>query len=78
VGRIRDEVGGVGGGWFEECVSRKVGDGVDTFWYDRWLGVVPLSVCYHRLFDLAENKSITVANLFSLGLEHGGGLEVEA
>ena len=26
---------------------------------------------FKRLFDLAENKSITVANLFSLGVEQG-------
>jgi len=69
---IKVGVGSVGGGWFDECVSRKVGDGVDTlFWYDRWLGAVPLCVHFRRLFDLAENKSITVANLFSLGLKRG-------
>jgi len=28
-------------------------------------------VHFHRLFDLAENKTITVANLFSLGMMHG-------
>ena len=36
VGRLRDGVSKVGGEWVDECVSRKVSDGVDTpFWYDR-------------------------------------------
>ena len=59
--------------WFGECVSKKVGDESDTlFWYDKWLGSTPLCVCYRRLFDLYENKSITVANFFSLGVAQGG------
>lgn len=36
VPKIRDGVGVNVGGWFEECASRKVEDGVDTyFWHDR-------------------------------------------
>jgi hypothetical protein len=43
VAKIRDDVGEEGEGWFSERVSRKVGDGVDTFfWYDRWIGEVSL------------------------------------
>jgi len=69
VARVRDGGGGVVGDWFGECVSKKVGDGSDTlFWYDKWLGSIPLYVRYRQLFDLYENKSITVANLFSLGV----------
>jgi hypothetical protein len=35
IARIRDGVGGLGGGWFREHVSRKVGGGSDTyFWTD--------------------------------------------
>jgi hypothetical protein len=49
-----------------------VGDGAVTlFWYDRWLGEVPLCQRFSRLFDLAENKSHTVATMFSLGWEEG-------
>jgi hypothetical protein len=41
--RIRDGVGGVGGDWFGESVTRRVGDGLDTFfWSDPWLGGAPL------------------------------------
>jgi len=28
--RIRDGGSGVGGGWFEECMSKKVGNGTET------------------------------------------------
>jgi hypothetical protein len=39
--RIRDGVGGVGGGWFWECVTKKVGDRSDTFFYsDLLLGEI--------------------------------------
>ncbi|MCI04539.1 cysteine-rich receptor-like protein kinase, partial [Trifolium medium] len=73
IARIRDGIGGLGGGWFEECVLRKVGDGLDTFfWTDPWLGGSPVSVRYGRLFDLAENKSSTVAEMSALGWEAGG------
>ena len=66
--RIQDDVGFEGGRWFEDNVFRKVGNGVDTcFWTDRWLGEVPLCVCYRRLFELAEDKGISVADMRELG-----------
>ncbi|MCH91003.1 70 kDa peptidyl-prolyl isomerase, partial [Trifolium medium] len=38
--RICDGVVGQGGGWFGDCVRKKVGDGLDTFfWTDPWVGV---------------------------------------
>ncbi|XP_024632905.1 uncharacterized protein [Medicago truncatula] len=73
VGRIRDGDSDVGGGWFGDSVRRRVGDGAATlFWSHRWIGGSPLSVRFPRLFDLSENKTITVATLFSMGLEQGG------
>jgi len=49
-----------------------VGDGAGTyFWYDRWLGSVPFCMWFNRLFKLAENKSSSVALMFSLGWEEG-------
>ena len=52
---------------------RKVGDGGNTlFWSHRWCGGSPFSVRFRRLFDLAENKTISVAEMFSLGVEQGG------
>ena len=59
VARIRDGVGSVGEGWFAKRVSRKVGDVADTlFWYDRWLGGIPLCEHFSRLFDLAESRRV--------------------
>jgi hypothetical protein len=73
--RIRDEVGGPRVGWFGESVTRKVGDGTDTlFWYDPWLGGIPLCERFRRLFDLTEARSSTVAERFTLGWEVGGRL----
>ena len=73
VARIRDGGGVVGGGWFRECVSKKLDDGSDTlFWFDKWLGSASLCVRYPRLFALFENKFITVADLFSRGFEQEG------
>ena len=52
---------------------KKVGDGECTlFWHDRWIGGVSFRVCFNRLFDLAENKSFSVGNMFSLVWEEGG------
>jgi hypothetical protein len=66
--RIRDEVGGPRVGWFGESVTRKVGDGTDTlFWYDPWLGGIPLCERFRRLFDLTEARSSTVAERYTLG-----------
>jgi len=73
VGRIQDGDGVIGDGWFGHSVMRKVGDGSETlFWTHRWIGGVPLSVRFPRLFDLSENKTITMANLFSLGRMQDG------
>jgi len=72
VARIWDGVGEEEDGWFAEKATKKVGNGAGTFfWYDRWLGGIPLCHCFSRSFDLAENKSITVATSFSLGWEEG-------
>jgi hypothetical protein len=53
--RIRDGVGGLSDNWFGESVTRKVGDGsYALFWFDPWLGGIPLCERFGRLFDLAE------------------------
>ncbi|GAU47626.1 hypothetical protein TSUD_281040 [Trifolium subterraneum] len=73
IARIRDRVGDLGGGWFGECVTKMVGDGVGTFfWTNPWLGGVSLRERYGRLFDLTENKSSIVADICSLGWEAAG------
>ncbi|MCH98947.1 receptor-like kinase, partial [Trifolium medium] len=73
IARIRDGRGDLEGGWIGEGVLRKVGDGLDTFlWTDPWLGGIPLSDRFERLFDLAVNKSSKVAEMCALGWEVGG------
>ncbi|GAU51444.1 hypothetical protein TSUD_12930 [Trifolium subterraneum] len=65
--RIR-EGGGLGGGWFRANVSKRVRDGSDTlFWTDPWVEGIPLCERFGRLFDLAETKLRTVAEMFSRG-----------
>ncbi|GAU11399.1 hypothetical protein TSUD_343900 [Trifolium subterraneum] len=73
VARIRDGGGEGEGGWFGGHISRKVGDGSDTFfWTDPWLDGTPLSERFGRLFDLAVNKSVSVADMFRSGWGVGG------
>ncbi|MCI58338.1 putative non-LTR retroelement reverse transcriptase related protein, partial [Trifolium medium] len=50
-----------------------VGDGSDTFlWTDPWVDGAPLWERFGRLFDLAEAKSASVAEMFALGWGAGG------
>ncbi|GAU52005.1 hypothetical protein TSUD_418090 [Trifolium subterraneum] len=61
------------GEWFAESIERRLGNGADTlFWIDSWLGGVPLRDRYRRLYDLATNKSLSVADMRELGWEEGG------
>ncbi|KEH25616.1 hypothetical protein MTR_6g033030 [Medicago truncatula] len=70
IAKIRDGLDGVGGGWFQECVSRLVGDGAGSFfWHDPWLDGVSFQVRFRRLFDLAVDKSCTVSHMSSRGWE---------
>ncbi|GAU21280.1 hypothetical protein TSUD_286900 [Trifolium subterraneum] len=74
VARIRDGEGAVGGAWFAEGVAKRVGNGADTsFWSDPWLDGVPLCVRYRRLFNLATNQSLSVAEMCELGWGRGDG-----
>ncbi|PNX60369.1 kinesin-like protein, partial [Trifolium pratense] len=71
--RIRDGGSETGGRWFQEQVVKRVGDGSDTFfWTDPWVDEIPLCQRFGRLFELAETKSRTVAEMFALGWGEGG------
>ncbi|PNY03231.1 cysteine-rich receptor-like protein kinase, partial [Trifolium pratense] len=62
-----------GVGWFKESIARRVVNGVDTlFLTNLWLGGVPLSVRYSRLFDLSNNKTSSVADMCELGWKEEG------
>ncbi|GAU17363.1 hypothetical protein TSUD_232390 [Trifolium subterraneum] len=65
---IRDGVGLMDSRWLKDNNIRKVGDGRNTlFWTEPWLEDCPLDRSFSRLFDLAENKFITVADMHGLG-----------
>jgi len=73
IAKIRDGNGVEGGGWFDERVARRVGNGSNTlFCYDRWIRDVPLFRRFDRLFGLALNKLSTVSDMFTRGWEVGG------
>lgn len=73
IANMRDGVGSVVGTWFPDNVRLKVGNGADTlFWFDRWVGDIPFHVRFRRLFDLSDNKFLTVAQMFHLGWGEGG------
>jgi hypothetical protein len=58
----------LGGRWFEEHVMMRVGDGSATlFWIDPWVDGTALCERFERLFDLAETKLRTVAEMSLLG-----------
>ncbi|MCI03096.1 heat-shock protein [Trifolium medium] len=60
-------------GWFAKGIERRDDNGVETFFLsDPWLGSVPLSVRFRRLFDLSLNRSSTVAVMSELGWGVGG------
>ncbi|GAU33855.1 hypothetical protein TSUD_66410 [Trifolium subterraneum] len=66
--RIRDGGGELEGGWFGEHIRKKVGDGSDTFfWTDPWMDGILLCKRYGRLYELADNKSVMVDEMCSLG-----------
>jgi hypothetical protein len=52
---------GAGGNWFTNSVRRKIGNGVNTrFWKDKWLGDIPLSILFPRLYSLSCCKEAMV------------------
>jgi len=71
---IRDGVRSVVSTWYHDNLCLKVGNGSSTlFWFNRWLGEVPFQVRFRRVFDLAENKLMTVAQMYDLGWDIRGG-----
>lgn len=41
-------------------------------WMDLWVDGVTLHSCFNRLFDLSENKFVTVSEMFHLGRDVNG------
>ena len=70
---IQDGLGVGEGRWFRDNIVHKVGNGKHTlFWSDHWVGSFPLCEQFSRLFGLAVNKSILVAEMFLLRWDKGG------
>ena len=70
---MHDGVGSVVGTWFPDNLRLKVGNRAHTlFWFDRWVGDVPLQVRFRLFFELLENKLLTVAQMFQFGWDEGG------
>lgn len=69
---IHDGIGIGVGNWFDENISKIVGDGRSTFFrMDNWIGEVPLCVRFSRLFDLAKNQTCSVAEMQQFGWDEG-------
>ncbi|GAU49224.1 hypothetical protein TSUD_282750 [Trifolium subterraneum] len=52
--------------WFSEGVTKKVGNGhLTSFWFDPWLGGVPLRTQFQRLFQASDQSASTVGEMSS-------------
>jgi len=66
--KVRDGVGEGVRNWFEENICWVVGDWSDTFfWYDKWIGDIPLRLNFPRLFELSVEKEYRVAHMGGSG-----------
>jgi len=65
---IKEGQGLMDNGWFRDYINRLVGDVSSTlFWWDVWLGRVPLSDRFNQFYDLSPTKVVTVADMHSSG-----------
>ncbi|GAU13302.1 hypothetical protein TSUD_42560 [Trifolium subterraneum] len=70
---VRSGVGLRDDRWLVDNIRRKVGGGCGSlFWLDPWLEDNPLSRSFSRLYDLAVDKNILVADMFAAGWGVGG------
>ncbi|GAU44846.1 hypothetical protein TSUD_400470 [Trifolium subterraneum] len=73
VNSVRVGVGVRDNRWLVDNICRHVGNGRETlFWLDPWLEECRLQRSFCRLYDLAENKSVSVADMFEVGWGIGG------
>ncbi|GAU14843.1 hypothetical protein TSUD_50550 [Trifolium subterraneum] len=62
--KVRSGHGLIDPRWLADNIVRQIGDGRTTsFWVDCWLEVGPLARAFSRLYDLADNKNISVADM---------------
>ncbi|GAU10944.1 hypothetical protein TSUD_112380 [Trifolium subterraneum] len=66
--KVRSGHGLIDPRWLADNIVRQIGDGRTTsFWVDSWLEVGPLARAFSRLYDLADNKNISVADMCANG-----------
>jgi hypothetical protein len=71
--RVRSGAGLLDSRWLKDNLIRKIGNGREAlFWKDPWLDDCSLARLFGRLFDLAENKLITVHDMYEAGWGVGG------
>lgn len=65
---VREGVGHVDSRWLLDNITREVSNDTNTlFWVDLWIQGKPLKSSFARLYELAENKLVTVAEMFAMG-----------
>jgi hypothetical protein len=56
----------IGVNWFLGSVYRNLGNGVQTsFWWDNWIGEIPLKDCFPRLFLISNQKHASVVEMWN-------------
>jgi len=66
-------IGVEGGSWFEESISKHLGNGFNTyFWSNCWMGVVMFMERFRRLYDLLIHKDLTIGAMHALGSGEDG------
>ncbi|GAU40087.1 hypothetical protein TSUD_151310 [Trifolium subterraneum] len=66
--KVRSGQGLIDPRWLADNIVRQIGDGRTTsFWVDSWLEVGPLARAFSRLYDLADNKNISVTDMCANG-----------
>lgn len=66
------------GNWFDDNSRWVMGNARGTsFWYDNWVGNVPLKVRFPRLFDLTVDREALVVDMATRGWRRGKRLEME-
>ena len=70
--RVREGIGEGVRHWFDDNVHRVVGGRGTLFWYDNWIGEIPVRLKFPRLFDLSECKESAVEEMSRLRWEEEG------
>jgi len=63
---IQNGIGVEGGSWFEESISKRLGNGFNTFfWSNCWVGNVSFMVKFKRLYDLLIHKDVSLGAMYA-------------